>query len=113
MAQQRKGRSKHSLHYWQTHIRKQQESGMNRAEYCRQHNLHYHAMTYWQRKLSRSSPAHTPLVPVPVEKIFRCRPVTNQGTGMKIILNNDVAIEVTEQFSPVALNRVLSVLEQR
>jgi len=51
-------------------------------------------------------------VPVPAEKIIR-RPVNNQKAGVKILLNNDVAIEVTEQFSLMALNRVLSVLETR
>ena len=85
---------------------------MSRAEYCRQHNLPYHAITYWQRKLFIPSPAATVLVPVPAEKIIR-RPVNNQKAGVKILLNNDVAIEVTEQFSLMALNRVLSVLETR
>ena len=112
MAQKKKGRGKHSLHYWQAHIRKQQESDLSRAEYCRQHNLSYHAMAYWQRKVSKPFSAPTTLVPVPVGKIIR-RPVINQQAGVKILLNNDIAIEVAEQFSPVALNRVLSVLEQR
>jgi len=112
MAQQQKNRRTHPRHYWQTHIRKQQESGLSKAEYCRRHNLSYYALNYWQRKLSKTSPTPTALVPVSVGKIIR-RPVTSQGAGVKILLNNDVAIEVTEQFSPVTLNRVLSVLEQR
>lgn len=112
MAQQQKSMRKHPRHYWQTHIRMQQESGLSRAEYCRQHNLSYHTLTYWQRKLAKPSSAPTALVPVPVGKIIR-RPVTSLGAGVKILLDNDVAIEVTEQFSQVALNRVLSVLEQR
>ena len=112
METQDKSRINHSRHYWQRHIRTQQESGLSRAEYCRQQNLSYHALTYWQKKLSKSSPSATALVPVRVEKILR-PPVTRQEAGVKIILNNTVAIEVTEQFSPLALQRVLSVLEQR
>ena len=112
MATQHKSRRNHSRHYWQRHIRTQQESGLNRAEYCRQQNLSYHALTYWRKKLGKPSPSATALVPVPVENMLR-PPIASQGAGVKILLNNAVAIEVTEQFSPVALNRVLSVLEQR
>ena len=46
MATQREGGEKHSRHYWQRHVRAQQESGLSRAEYCRQQNLSYHALTY-------------------------------------------------------------------
>ena len=112
MATQDKSRRNHPRHYWQRHIRSQQKSGLSRAEYCRQQNLSYHALTYWQKKLGKASPSVTTLVPVPVEKILR-PPVTSQGAGVKIILNNTVAIEVSEQFSPLTLHRVLSVLEQR
>ncbi len=112
MATQHKNRINHSRHYWHGHVKAQQESGLSRAEYCRQQNLSYHALTYWQKKLGRSSPPSTALVPVPAEKIPGL-PMSNQGAGVKIILHNTVAIEVTEQFSPLALQRVLSVLEKR
>ena len=112
MATQHKSRINHPRHYWQRHISTQQESGLSRAEYCRRQNLSYHALRYWQKNLSTSSSPTTALVPVPVEKILRT-PVSSQGAGVKIILDNTVAIEVTEQFSPLALQRVLSVLEER
>ena len=98
MVTQHKSKRNHSLHYWQRHIRTQQESGLSRAKYCRQQNLSYHALTYWQKKLGKPSPASTALVPVPVEKILRPL-VTSQGAGVKIILDNTIAIEITEQFS--------------
>jgi len=112
MATQHKNRKNHPQHYWQGHSKAQQESGLSRAEYCRQQNLSYHALTYWQKKLGKPSPASTALVPVPIDKILR-PPVSSQGAGVKIILNNTVDIEVTEQFSTLALQRVLSVLEKR
>ena len=112
MATQNKSRRNPSRHYWQRHVRAQQESGLNRAEYCRQHNLSYHALTYWQRKLGKPSPSGPALVPVPVEKILRS-PVCGQGAGVKIILNNTIVIEISEPFSPLTLQQVLSVLEQQ
>ena len=30
------------------------QSGLSRREYCRQHNLSYHAATYWLRKLPQA-----------------------------------------------------------
>ena len=113
MAQQQECRNKHTHHYWQTHIRKLQESGRSRAEYCRQQKLSYHALTYWHRKLANSSPGSSALVPIPVQKIIRQSMATTQGAGVKILVGNDVAIEVAERFSSSALNQVLSVLEQR
>ena len=112
MATQHKSGKKHSRRYWERHIRAQQESGLSRAEYCRQQNISYHALTYWQSKVGKASPAGPSLVPVPVEKILP-PPGSNQGTGVKIILNNTVAIEVGDQFSPQTLHQVLAVLEQR
>ena len=112
MATQHKSGEKHSRYYWQRHVRAQQESGLSRAEYCRQQNLSYHALTYWQRKVGKPSPADPVLVPVPVEKIPQ-PPVRGQGAGVRIILDNTVTIEVGEQFSPQTLHRVLAVLEQQ
>ncbi len=87
-------------------------SVLNRAEYCRRQNLSYHALTYWHRRLGQISSLSTTLVPVPVEKIFR-PPASSHGAGVRIILNNSVAIEVTEDFFPSALQQVLFTLEQR
>ena len=102
----------HSRHYWQSHVSKQQESGLSRAEYCRRQNLSYYAMTYWFKKLSKPSSSSAALVPVPIEKILRS-PTTGCGSGIKIVLNNGGAIEVAEHFSPETLLRVLSLLERR
>ena len=65
MAAQKKSKKNHSRHYWQNHVRTHLESTLSRAEYCRRYNLSYHALSYWQRKLSKPSPLPTALVPVP------------------------------------------------
>ena len=101
-----------SRHHWEAHIRAQQKSGLSRAEYCRRHDLSYHALTYRQRKISKPSNGKSQLVPVPMEKIRRSgQPAAT--SGVKILLNDHIAIEVSEQFSPRALGQVLAVLENR
>ena len=95
--------------YWQAHVTAQQESGLTRAEYCRRHDLSYHALTYWRTKLSGTSGQQGQLVPVPLEKILS----GGSSSGVRIVLDNRIAIEVAEQFSPEALGQVLAVLEKR
>jgi len=106
------GNQARSRHHWEAHIRAQQKSGLSRAEYCRRNDLSYHALTYWRRKLSGSSRGKSQLVPVPMEKIVRSRQPA-ATSGVKILLNDRIAIEVNEQFSPTALGQVLTVLEHR
>ena len=43
-----------SRRHWQAHISAQRKSGLSRAAYCKEHNLSYHAATYWNRKLSHT-----------------------------------------------------------
>ncbi len=106
------GHRARSRHHWEAHIKAQLKSGLSRAEYCRKHDLSYHAMTYWGRKMSASSRRTSQLVPVPMEKIRQSgRPTIT--SGVKILLNDCIAIEVSEQFSPRALSQVLTVLENR
>ncbi len=91
------GKRSRSRHHWQAHIRAQQKSGLSRAEYCRLHGLSYHAMTYWQRKMSEFSRKTSQLAPVPMEKIRRSgQPAAT--SGVKILLSDLIAREVSEQF---------------
>ena len=106
------GNRSRSRHHWEAHIRAQQKSGLSRAEYCRRHDLSYHALTYWQRKLSEPSRKQTQLIPVPVERITQHR-ISAATSGVKILLDDRIGIEVCEQFSPKALSQVLAVLENR
>jgi len=110
---EQKKTAKLSRSQWQAHIRAQKKSGLSRTEYCRRHELSYHALTYWQRKCTEPSRTQSLLVPVPTGRIVgRCM-VPQQNAGVKILLGDRIAIEVTERFSSNALLQVLSVLENR
>ncbi len=50
--------------HWQAHVKTLKQSGLELAEYCRQHNLSYHALSYWHRKLSGPGSSKATLVPV-------------------------------------------------
>jgi hypothetical protein len=42
-------------HYWQTHFKRWQESGLTQSDYCRQAELSRHRFKYWRRKLEPAS----------------------------------------------------------
>jgi len=103
----------HNQRHWQAHVKALCQSGLNRAEYCRQHKLSYHALTYWHRKLSKLSSRATTLVPVPLRHNIRQGPRQAGQATLKVILPGKMSVEVSDNFSQAALTRLLSTLENR
>lgn len=101
------------VRHWQTHISAQKESGLSRAEYCNQHNLSYHAATYWSRKFSKPEQQEVNLVPVTFASSIKIHSVPTVRSALKVILPNKIAIEVDEGFSPTTLTKLLATLERR
>ena len=101
----------HNLRYWQAHVKAQKKSGLNRAEYCRQHKLPYHSLTYWYNNSSGSGKKST-IVPVPCRSIAKL-PLQPESSALKLILPGNISIEVGDNFSPTTLTRLLASLEGR
>jgi hypothetical protein len=97
---------------WQAHVTAAEKSGLSRAEYCRRYNLSYHAMTYWKRKLVRPNGRKASLVPVTLPATLMRNGWHNQAE-LQIILPGKMSVSVGDNFSPVTLNRLLTVLENR
>ena len=96
--------------HWEAHLRAAVKSGLSRAEYCRRHNLSYHAMGYWHKRLSRES-SQQKFVPV---KMALIQGENHQDeAGLRIILPGKLSVSVGNNFSPVTLDRLLTVLENR
>jgi hypothetical protein len=107
--------------YWRAHVAACRQSGMSRAEYCRQQNISYHALTYWQKKINRGRSGQAGervnLVPVvtgglPLLSSAGHDRVAGEST-IRIMLPGRVTIEVGNSFSPIALAQALDVLEGR
>ncbi len=98
--------------FWRAHVEAQAKSGLNRAEYCRQHELSYHTLTYWQGKLRLPDISHTAqLIAVP-EKIIQTA-LSPQPRDMRVVLANNISIELSNTFSSDALARLLPLLASR
>jgi len=95
---------------WEAHLTAAAKSGLSRAEYCRQHNLSYHAMGYWHKKLSREKSQQTF---VPVKMAIIRNDSQRDKSGLRVILPGKMSIAVEDNFSPATLERLLTVLESR
>jgi len=101
-------------HYWKAHVNAFEKSGLSRAEYCRQHELSYHALIYWQRKLStRQNSKEITLVPVSLGHNIGLHSVPPERAALKVILPDKISIEVGDNFSQATLTRLLVTLESR
>lgn len=100
---------------WQAHVKALAQSGLNRAEYCRQHDLSYHALLYWQRKIEQDKTIGQSQALVPVT--FQVEPVrasrAHNCVDLHIILPNELRIAVGDNFSAGTLQRLLAALEGR
>lgn len=99
--------------HWQAHVNTLNKSGLSRAEYCRQHDLSYYAMTYWQKKLSSPNKTKTTLVPVLLKQNRQQSPHCSNRPSLKIILPGNLSVEVPDHFSSTTLTRLLTTLEKR
>ncbi len=102
-----------NMRRWQAHITAQKQSGLSRAEYCRQHQLSYHAATYWYRRLSKLTNQETTLVPVTFASSIKIHSASTARSVLKVILPNKIAVEVDDGFSPTTLTKLLVTLERR
>ena len=98
--------------HWSAHVKVFNQSGLSRAEYCRQHKLSYHAMTYWCRRTSSKKESQSTLVPVPFHYLQK-QQVQPIREPLRLILSENMSIEIGDNFSEHTLTKLLSVLEQR
>ena len=99
--------------HWHAHVKALDRSGLSRAEYCRRHDLSYHAMTYWQRKLGHGDHSLPVLVQVPGFSPAEGKSNSARNSGITVRLDDRISVELDTEFSEVTLGKVLSILEAR
>ena len=95
--------------FWKAHVKALQCSGLNRAEYCRRHNLSYHALTYWYEKLKdrESASESSTIVPVISVQQMACP----SYPPIRIRFKQQFTIEIDEGFDEVLLRKIITALE--
>ena len=110
MAKKPKDHQTRNRRHWEAHLQAAAKSGLNRAEYCRRHNLSYHAMGYWHKRLSRDNSRQTF---VPVKMALIRNEDHRDESGLKILLQWKMSIAVGNNFQPATLDRLLTALGNR
>lgn len=97
--------------YWQEHVDALAKSGFSRREYCRRHQLSYHALTYWVRKLRQAD--NSASLPALVE-VRACPSALAQRdcSPYRLHLGDGRLLEIASDFDPSSLGILLGVLAQ-
>ena len=91
--------------FWKTHIESWQQSNLSQAEYCRRNNLSIKSFGYRKRRILRSPEQSLSFVPVTIQ----AEPVTT--FSLQLVLLNGLKIEVTDDFNPVLLKKLIRTAE--
>jgi len=100
--------------YWQRHISAWQASQLSQSEYCRRNKIALNTFGAWKRKLVPSETNAGALVELPVDQILKPsspRPSGLQSSGLALLLGESFRIEIAEDFSALALRRLVQALE--
>ena len=96
---------------WKRHLDRWRTSGLTQIEYCRRHQLKAHQFTYWKKRLA---PADDGITFVPVDIRSRGRQLAAAASSsLRLIVDGDLQIEVTADFDPQLLRRLIASLRSR
>ena len=98
--------TKNRRDFWEQHVAHYIDSGLSKAQYCREHELTYHQFVYWV-------PQFSPLINEPVAAVTTSKflPVrlnqSAQPSELEITLPSGVQINgVTEHTSALAIHLI-------
>ena len=110
-------RRQERMGYWGGHIENYEQGELTRREYCAKHQLSYHGFTYWRKRLkdSRALAARRGLeglMQVDTTQVVEIPAFSGcYGSGYSMRLNfRQYQVELSNQFSPVALQDLLRML---
>ena len=98
---------KHDRHFWEQHVTQFKNSGLSKAQYCREHQLTYHQFVYWVPQFlplndEPSPAARTAKRFVPLSLVPSAQPAE-----LEITLPSGVQISgITEHTSALAITLI-------
>jgi hypothetical protein len=99
--------------YWSDHIQRWQDSGLSKAEYCRQNHLTKHAFYYWCKKLRHASQDEGSnqdegsVVPLP----FRVVDLIPGQPSLVLNIGQRFQVAIQGDFQPSVLKKLIKTLE--
>ena len=98
--------------FWRSHMELWAPSGLSQAEYCRQNGLNIARFRYWKRRFSMTK-LPVKFIQVPTGPIHSTRLLQNtEAPSLRITMGSEFSIEVSDNFSPETLEKVLLTLKR-
>ena len=96
--------------FWKQQIEQWKDSGLTQIEFCRLHDLKPHQLTYWKK---RFQPTELPvsLVELKWASTFQTPPCPNPSP-LRLIVNEQLRIDVDRGFDPLTLQQLVLSLRQ-
>ena len=100
---------KEKYNFWKNHIHKWQQSDLSQSEYCRRNNLSVKTFGYRKRQRMGESKQNQSFIPVTIQS----EPVRafDPGSSLQLLLRNGLKIEVTGDFNPCILQKLIKASE--
>lgn len=95
--------------YWQQQIRNWKGSGLSQKQFCRRQSLALSTFSYWKKRIGRPETEKIKFYPLSISP--PTKPPADSGLLLRIG-HKRFAIELKEEFSPTALKKLISALEQ-
>lgn len=107
---------KQKRRFWRSHLEAWRDSGLSMVAYARQAGISSKSLGYWHGKAKQeSSPAaisqRPRLVPVSVAATAASESSTSSDAGLCLVTRKGQRVEITTDFDPATLQRLLTVLE--
>ena len=87
---------------WRSLVDKHTESGMSGAAFCKQERINPQRFYFWRRRFDCDSPNNGFIRLVPTSKAT--------PSGIRIVLDHGMCIEVDRGFDPLTLKEVIHAL---
>ena len=98
--------------HWREHIARWQQSGLNPADYCRQHRLAYHQFLYWRGKYAAKPAPAFSLVELTLPTVSPSIGENPRLCPLRVTLRPALGIEVFPGFDPRTLQQVVIALRE-
>lgn len=95
--------------YWQQQIRNWKSSGLSQKQFCQRQSLALSTFSYWKRRIEKPAAEKIKFYPLSISPPIT--PPADSGLLLRIGRKR-FAIEIKEEFSPTALKKLISALEQ-
>lgn len=108
----RKTKAESKAQFWKRHIENYNSSSLTQAQYCKEQSLALATFCYWKKRLKMTRQIKPRFYPLTVQSVQQEKS-TSSSAGLSLSLGNDkFRIDIFEDFSAIALKKLITTLEE-